>query len=108
MSDLHVRITGTEAELKGFLGLLGYEEGLRVVETRRGAPVRPLGDEPFGVSEVVSLCVEIATALGTTAAYDIMSSRFRRYRDGRRHMEIERIDPAPDEQEGESGDGRED
>lgn len=97
MSNLHVRVTGTAAELNGFLRSLKYLDSIRVVSTHEvGSPSGPLDDEPFGASEIVTLIIDIATGLGTAAAYDIMSQRFRDYREGRRHMRIERVDPAPD------------
>ncbi|MBP0453356.1 hypothetical protein J5Y04_27985 [Kitasatospora sp. RG8] len=108
MPNLSVQITGTEAELGGFLRSLEYEADVRVISRAViVGPEDPLTDRPFGAGEIIDLLVSIATGLGTNAAYDIVADRFRRYRAERRHMLISRVElSAPEEADDEVARGQ--
>ncbi|MFI6248434.1 hypothetical protein [Streptomyces sp. NPDC051016] len=73
-----------------------------------GSACGTLDDEPLGASEIISLIIEVATGLGTNAAYDVITKRFRDYRNGRRHMQIEQVEATLEPVDAESGEAESD
>ena len=83
-----VRITGTEADLDGFLRSLEYEPDLRVVHSAKYARPRER-DRELGQIELLDLVVSFTVSTAGRAAYDQIGKAFKRYSAKRSHMRLE-------------------